>query len=543
MVCPLLVARLKSFFLKRANPLRWLFCAAVVAVFAWNAAFFYLPEQGFTYLIQFGEKMHKIYLPELKAVNHYEMPDSVGYDSQYYAEIALRPNPADPLLKKSVDGLAYRARRILFPALAWLAGGGDPARVLNAFALENIVCWFLLAALLMRWLPPVSWGNCMRWAAVLFSFGLTFSVARALLDGPSLVLIAAGMALVEARRPWLAAAVLGLSGLGKDTNVLAAAAMRLPERTDERAWGAWIARCALVALPLAAWMLCLRLLVGRAEDLGDARNFAPPFAALADKLLQSLSQLLAEGYHSLAKYDLLVVAGLLAQFLFFALRRRWSDPWWRLGAAYALLMVFLGGAVWENYPSAAARVLLPMTLAFNISVPRRRWWPLLLVVGNLGVFASADIFKPPGRESFVVEGANALRINPADGSVVEAIYGPKNWWRPEKSRWEFWRWSMGDATIAIRNPQPFTLVARLRFRLRSVDERAAIVSLGDRVLWSGMLPPGQAVKARVGEIELPPGDTVIGFRSDRPAAFPGNNDPRRLSFSVRDFEIDVVRRK
>lgn len=543
MVCPLLVARLKSFFLKRANPLRWLFCAAVVAVFAWNAAFFYLPEQGFTYLIQFGEKMHKIYLPELKAVNHYEMPDSVGYDSQYYAEIALRPNPADPLLKKSVDGLAYRARRILFPALAWLAGGGDPARVLNAFALENIVCWFLLAALLMRWLPPVSWGNCMRWAAVLFSFGLTFSVARALLDGPSLVLIAAGMALVEARRPWLAAAVLGLSGLGKDTNVLAAAAMRLPERTDERAWGAWIARCALVILPLAAWMLCLRLLVGRGEDLGDARNFAPPFAALADKLLQSLSQLLAEGYPSLAKYDLLVVAGLLAQFLFFALRRRWSDPWWRLGAAYALLMVFLGGAVWENYPCAAARVLLPMTLAFNISVPRRRWWPLLLVVGNLGVFASADIFKPPGRESFVVEGANALRINPADGSVVEAIYGPKNWWRPEKSRWEFWRWSMGDATIAIRNPQTFTLVARLRFRLRSVDERAAIVSLGDRVLWSGMLPPGQAVKARVGEIELPPGDTVIGFRSDRPAAFPGNNDPRRLSFSVRDFEIDVVRRK
>lgn len=543
MVCPLLVARLKSFFLKRANPLRWLFCAAVVAVFAWNAAFFYLPEQGFTYLIQFGEKMHKIYLPELKAVNHYEMPDSVGYDSQYYAEIALRPNPADPLLKKSVDGLAYRARRILFPALAWLAGGGDPARVLNAFALENIVCWFLLAALLMRWLPPVSWGNCMRWAAVLFSFGLTFSVARALLDGPSLVLIAAGMALVEARRPWLAAAVLGLSGLGKDTNVLAAAAMRLPERTDERAWGAWIARCGLVILPLAAWMLCLRLLVGRGEDLGDARNFAPPFAALADKLLQSLSQLLAEGYPSLAKYDLLVVAGLLAQFLFFALRRRWSDPWWRLGAAYALLMVFLGGAVWENYPCAAARVLLPMTLAFNISVPRRRWWPLLLVVGNLGVFASADIFKPPGRESFVVEGANALRINPADGSVVEAIYGPKNWWRPEKSRWEFWRWSMGDATIAIRNPQPFTLVARLRFRLRSVDERAAIVSLGDRVLWSGMLPPGQAVKARVGEIELPPGDTVIGFRSDRPAAFPGNNDPRRLSFSVRDFEIDVVRRK
>jgi hypothetical protein len=538
-----LVAELKSFFLKRANPLRWLFCAAVVAVFTWNAAFFYLPEQGFTYLIQFGEKMHRIYLPELKAVNHYEMPDSVGYDSQYYAEVALRPNPTDPVLRKSVDGLTYRARRILFPAIAWLAGGGDPARVLNAFALENIVCWFLLAALLMRWLPPVTWGNCLRWAAVLLSFGLTFSVARALLDGPSLLLIASGMALVEAKRPWLAAAVLGVAGLGKDTNVLAAAGMRLPERTDERAWGSWLARCALVLLPLAAWMLCLRIWLGPSDDMGDARNFAAPFAALAEKLQQSVSQLMAEGYPSLAKYDLLVMAGLLAQFLFFALRRRWQDPWWRLGAAYAVLMVFLGGAVWENYPSAAARVLLPMTLAFNVTVPRRRWWPALLLVGNLGVFASADIIKPPGRESFVVKGENSLRINPKDGSVVEAVYGPKNWWRPEKSRWEFWRWSMGDATIAIRNPQPFTLVARLRFRLRSVDERAAIVTLGGRVLWNGMLAPGEAVRARIGEIELPPGDTVLEFRSDRPAAYPGNNDPRRLSFSVRDFEIDVERKK
>lgn len=537
------MAQLKSFFLKRANPLRWLFCGAVVAAFAWNAAFFYLPEQGFTYLIQFGEKMHRIYLPEIKAVNHYEMPNSVGYDSQYYAEMALRPNPADPLLRRSVDGLPYRARRILFPALAWLVGGGDPARVLNVFALENVVCWFLLAALLFRWLPPVSWGNCLRWAAVLLSFGLIFSVARALLDGPSLVLIAAGMALAESRRPWLSAAVLGLAGLGKDTNVLAAAGMRLPERTDERAWGSWIARCALVLLPLAAWMLCLRAWLGRAEDMGDSRNFAPPFTALVQKLEDSVAQLMAEGYPSLAKYDLLVMAGLLAQFFFFAFRRRWRDPWWRLGAAYAVLMVFLGTAVWENYPSAAARVLLPMTLAFNITVPRRRWWPVLLLVGNLGILASADIFKPPGRESFVVQGANSLRINPKDGSKVEAIYGAKNWWRPEKSRWEFWRWSMGDSSITIRNPQPFALVAGLRFRLRSVDERAAIISLGKTVLWSGMLPPGDAVRARIDGIELAPGDTVLEFRSDRPAAFPGNNDPRRLSFSVRGFEIDVERRK
>ncbi len=523
--------------------MRWAFCAAMVALFAWNAAFFYLPGLGFTYLIHFGEKEHRTYLPDLKAVNHYEMPDSTGYDSQYYAQIAIRPNLGDPKLNKAVDGLTYRARRILFPFAAWVLAGGDTARTLNVFALENIVCWFLLAALLLRWLPPTSWGNCARWAAVLFSFGLTFSVARALLDGPSLLMIAAGMALLESRRPWLAAAVLGLSGLGKDTNVLCGAGLPPPAARNPLTWGPWLARAALVLLPLAAWMLCLRLWLGRGDDTGDARNFAAPFAALADKLQQSLAQLIAEGYPSVAKFDLLVMAGLLAQFFFFAFRRRWQDPWWRVGASYALLMVFLGGAVWENYPSAAARVLLPMTLAFNLLVPRRGWWPVLLVVGNLGVFASADIFKPPGRESYVVQGPNALKINPRDGSAVEAVYGTRNWWHPEKSRWEFWRWSKGDATVAIHNPQPFKMIAKVKFRLRSVDEREAIVMLGDKVLWKRLLPAGEVIRVSLGELELPPGDTVILFKSDRRAAYPGNNDPRRLSFSVRGFEIDLERRK
>ena len=343
----------------------------LLALFAWYITLFYLPGQGFSYFIQFGEKLHGKYLPEVKAVNHYEMPDSAGYDSQWYAQIAIRPHLKDPALAKAVDSLPYRARRILFLWTAWLLGGGSPARVMNAYALQNVVCWFLLAALLLRWFPPVTWGNCARWAAVLLSFGLLFSVKGALLDGPSLLLVAVGMALVETEHPWLAAAVLGVSGLGKDTSILCGAGMRIPYSRNPGAWASWAARAALVLLPLGVWILVLRLWLGRGGDIG-ARNFGAPFAGLTEKLQQSISLLIAGGYPSvIAKFDLLVIAGLLAQFFFFAFRRRWHDPWWRIGACYAVLMVFLGDAVWENYPSAAARVLLPMVLAFNISVPRR----------------------------------------------------------------------------------------------------------------------------------------------------------------------------
>lgn len=539
------MAGFKSFLKARPHAALWLAYGFLVAIFVWSMAFFYLPGLGFTYMLQFGAMQHARYLPEVKGVSHYEMPISPGYDSQWYVQIAMHPHLRDPVLAKAVDSLPYRARRILFEWTAWALGGGDPWRVMNVFALQNVVAWFILAALLLRWFPATSWGNCARWAAVLFSFGLIFSVRGALLDGPSLLLTTIGMALIESQRPWSAALVMGVAGLGKDTSVLCGAGQRLPEAGNPRSWAQWLARGALLLLPLAAWMLCLRLWLGHGDDIGD-RNFARPFLGLANKAQDTLSSLMAEKYPypSVAKLDLLVLLGLVAQFMFFAFRIRWRDPWWRVGASYAVLMVFLGDAVWEHYPSAAARVLLPMTLAFNILVPRRgRGWALLLIVGNLGIFGSANLLKPPGRESYVVRGPRELRINPVDGKGVEAVYGPRNWWGPERSRWEFWRWSMGDCSVALRNPQPFTVVADIRFRLRSADHRAAIVSEGGREIWRGEVDPSDTTSAVLRDLVLPPGDTVLEFRSDRAPAYPGNNDRRRLTFSIRSFEIDLKGRR
>jgi hypothetical protein len=512
-----------------------------MALFAWNAALFYLPGKGFSYLVQFGEKEHDRYLPELRAVNHYEIPHSYGYDAQYYAQMAMRPRLGDPVLRSAVDNLPYRARRILFAWTAWLLAGGRPVLALNIYALQNVASWFLLAILLFRWLPPVSWGNSARWTAALFSFGLIFSVKGSLVDGPSLLLIAAGIALVESGRPWIAAVVLGISGLGKETNVMSAAGMRVPDPRNTRTWAPWLAQCAIVLLPMAIWAICLQLWLGTNGNIGT-RNFAAPFAGLCNKMQDSVAQLIAEGFPSVAKFDLLVLAGLLAQFFFMVFHRRWNEPWWRVGACYAVLMIFLGNSVWEFYPSAAARVLLPMTLAFNILVPRRGWWPLLLIVGNLGIIGSADLLRPPERESYVVAGPRELRINPRDGSAVSADFNSRYWYAPEKSLLESWRWggkNPGIGEVTLHNPQTFILSVWVRFRLRSVDERGAVVSSGGKVLWRGVLEPGDVKKISLHAVELPPGDTVFLFGSDRPAAYPGNDDPRRLSYGLWDLEIDL----
>ena len=127
-------------------------------------------------------------------------------------------------------------RRIRYGWTAWLIGGGNPIRVMNVYALQNIACWYVLAGLLLRWFPAVSWGNWFRWTAVLFSFGYIFSVRCALLDGPALLLVAAAMALAETNRPWWGALVMGIAGLGKDTRVLEAAFEDGPRGLQRPSW-------------------------------------------------------------------------------------------------------------------------------------------------------------------------------------------------------------------------------------------------------------------------------------------------------------------
>ena len=544
MICRLLVAGLKSFLQARAQLARWCVCGAVVGLFTWNVSLFYLPGQAFTYLIEFGTKEDPRYLPEVKRANHYEMPDSPGYDSQWYAQIAMHPRLGDPVLARAVDNLPYRARRILFEWTAWLIGGGDPTRAMDAYAFQNIFCWYALAYLLFRWFPPISWGNCFRWAGVLCSFGLIFSVRAALLDGPSLLLLLLGMVLVERGRTWWAAALLGVSGLGKDTNVLAATIFAPEGPPDRRRWFRAAGQVALVVAPLGLWIAVIGRWLGASVEVGR-RNFLPPFAGLVEKAGDIVSSLLAHGYPrpAVIDYDLLVLVGLLAQFFFFLLRPRWRDTWWRLGAGYAFLMIFLGDAVWESYPSAASRVLLPMTMAFNVLVPRKGWWWAVLLLGNLGMVAAPDLLKPPGHENLMVDGPVELRINPGNNAQVTVAFGKKNWWDMEGSRWGSFRWSMGDSVVTLHNPLPFPIEADVHFGVRSVDARGAKVSAHGHVIWQDQLQPGKVLGVVIRGVLMPQGDTELLFQSDRPAAYPGNGDLRHLTFSVRDFEIDLKERR
>lgn len=530
------MANPKPPFQRRHWPIALAYCGAV-ALFLWICSQFYLPGKGFTYLVMFGTKVSERYLPELRALNHYEIEDSFGYDAQYYAQIAMRPQLRDPELGAAVDSMPYRARRILFCWTAYGLAFGNPARALHIYAVQNIACWLALAVLLLRWFPAVNWGNFFRWFGVLFSFGLCFSVRGSLVDGPSLLLIAAGVALAEAGRPWWSAALLGVAGLGKETNILAGAALAQPSEPGLRGWGRVVLRGAVILLPLTLWLLCLRGWLGNANDAG-LRNFARPFVAYVEKWGSTLTQLQAEGLGSVAQWSVLMLVALTAQALFFALRPRWRDPWWRVGAAYTVLMVFLGDAVWEGYPGAASRVLLPMALAFNVLVPRGRAWWLVLLLGNLTVIFSSDTLKPPGSVSSRTTGSSALVVEPVSGKNVEAVFSDRDWFLPERSRFDYWRWSRGSAEVVFRNPHPVALLADIYFEIKSGDERTVTVRAGDQVLWHGFSDRSLRGSTVAG-VRLEPGDTLWRFETDRAPRPPTPEEPRQLAFSLRNLEIRI----
>jgi hypothetical protein len=537
----ILQANLKPFFSRKLALGPVVGCACCLLLFVWLCSRFYLPGKGFTYLIEFGDREHSRYLPELQAVNHYELKDSAGYDAQWYAQIAMHPRLSDPAIRNSqgaLDSLPYRARRILLCWTAYLFAGGNAVWAMHVFSVQNIVCWFAFAVLLWRWLPPTSWDHFFRWAAILYGFGLCCSVRGSLTDGPSLLLIACAAALVETEKLWLAAVVLGVAALARETNLLAG--LMLVGGARPRGGRAPLLGLAAVAVaPLVLWIITLHLWLGPALDPG-ARNLALPFMGYAGKWQEVWAVARAHGFDLVTRGDLLVLVALTVQWLFIVLRPRWSELWWRIAAPYSVLAVFLGDAVWEGYPGAAARVLLPLTAAFNLLVPKRRWWLALLVAGNVSAIVSYDNLNAPGRESSVVTGPRSLRIMPGSGAIVDVSFDG-HWSDPEKSLLEYWRWSSGDASVTFHNPHPFAVQADVTFGLRANDDRVVSIRAPGRTLWLGKLEKGKLKEVRISNYTLPPGESLWSFETPTPPVPPGPADSRALAFSLRNLRIALKR--
>ena len=354
----------------------------MAVLFVAAVARFYHRGTGFTALIGFppaGDSEP----PVLKSVPHYQYPAFASYDGQFYAQRALDPLLRDPTVDRGMDLAPFRARRILFSWTAYALGLGRPAWILDAYALQNVVCWLVIAVLITRWISLSSWRRLALWTACLFSHGLLWSVRFALLDGPSLMLTMWAVAVAEREHALGSAAIVGLNALGRETNLLVTVAQPVP-----RTRGAWIrfaVALAIAVLPSLVWMDYLRSIY-RSTTLAGTDSFA----FFGSGLVQNWRDVLASLGSSRRGFDALFPAFILlsvaAQAAFIFVHRQYLVPWWRVGCVYAIMLLFLDPVLVAPSTAAITRVMLPLTVGFNILLARddrpARFWPWF-VAGNL----------------------------------------------------------------------------------------------------------------------------------------------------------------
>ena len=364
---------------------------ALVAYFLASVAGFYQTDTGFTSFIGFSGG-HDYEVPAMAGVPHAHIGG--GYDGQFYAQLALVPLLKDPAIDRALDNPAYRARRIFFSWTAYIAGLGRPAWVLQAYALQNVVCWLLLAWLLTRWIPPTTPRRLALWAACLFGQGLLASVRLALTDGPSMLLLACAVATAERGRSWATSALLGIGGLARETNLFGLTLLPWP-----RTWkqGLVVTGAVVVAiLPLLVWQDYL-FSIYRTNTFAKQNQLSTPFTAFFFKWETTLRGVWHDGVRSPHMLALTATAGLTVQAIYAIVssRRHAASPWWRLAIPYVVLMFLLDFVVWGGFPGASTRVLLPVTIAFNVLLdaePDARFWAWY-APGNAVLFYAPDVLR------------------------------------------------------------------------------------------------------------------------------------------------------
>jgi hypothetical protein len=252
-----------------------------------------------------------------------------------------------------------------------------------------------MAILLLHWIPPRNATALLAWLGCGFGLGVMMSVERALTDLPSALGVALAIFLLEGNRRLRGGLVFALALLTRDTSVLAAGALLPARRTSASTWLRASLVVAAALLPLALWAFYVRQRFPGVDSM-DGSNFASPFSAMASELIAAYRRAPQNGWGAYI-VELLCVVGLCTQFVFLVADapRSWRERWWRAGIVFALLFAFLGPAVWQDYP-AAARAVIPMTLAFNILLPRMSKGSFVLcLIGNLPAVAGLHYFLAP----------------------------------------------------------------------------------------------------------------------------------------------------
>lgn len=498
---------------------------ATVCVFLWLIARFWHPVYGFTAFFQLDASNDEVKMEAFKALPVYVYRDTGGYDGLYYAQLALDPTLRDSALPGAMDNAPYRARRILPSTLAWLAGGGRARNVIAAYSVINIVAWLALALLLWRTLPVVGGRSLLAWFGILFSAGALCSVRLALTDLVAGLLLTAAIAAAEAERKKSALGFLAGAALARETALLSVAGLIKPP------WGSWknLARVVLAAAPLFLWLVYVRRQLGPADQ--GWGNLTWPVTGVIMKWKEVLAAFGRTNDLLLVVSTLLALIALCIQALYLAKSPHLADRWWRTGAAYVGLLLCLGTAVWEGFPGAATRVLLPLTISFNIVATRARAALAWLLLGNLGVVAGVLALRDVPTDSHEIAAARA-----GESAAIARV--DEGWFDREQTRRHVWYWSQQRGQLTLETWPKTIAPLRLQFGLRSLVARTVTLRVDGREIWHAEVNTTRT--DHTVDLIVTGGKARLEFSTNSPAIAEGSQaNARALGFALYDLRVGV----
>jgi hypothetical protein len=349
----------------------------------------YSPRSGFLALVQFGQEHQRARLPEVNALAP-PTTSEIGYDGQFYAQVALDPLLTRPVLRTALDNPSYRARRIGLPLIAFVLGLGRPSWILHVYSVLNFAFWLLLLLLLDRSVGFRRSRDLLLAIALLWSTGSLASLGLALTDLPAAVL--STLALLAPVGPMSAAWIWAGAALIKETSVLSFLAARRGKSGS--ALTSALLQGLAMALPVVAWFIYVRIRMPSAQMAGSG-NFSLPFLGVLAKLgdagggfVTALKCRVPVRDLAHAAIELIAPLSLSAQVGYLFIYPRPRDAAWRMGLGFALLFCILGTSVWV-YQYGYCRVLLPLTFSANLLLHKYevgRRFILWYSVANVGMF-------------------------------------------------------------------------------------------------------------------------------------------------------------
>jgi hypothetical protein len=143
-----------------------------------------------------------------------------------------------------------------------------------------------------------------------------------------------------------------------------------------------------------------------------------------------------------------------------------------------------------------------------------------------------------GKSNVLVESADfiCVALTPSTRPILPPDFD-KNWHGLEGNATHDWRWSSGDATIVLYNPESGPRQTHLSFRLETLQPRRLEIALDSKNIYDDTLQPGAVVQPVDLTFMLAPGNNVLRFKSSATGVISGTGDPRKLAFALHDFRL------